>query len=235
MKIYSALIIDDEPDACVILQEMLNAFPQIKITGVFNHPEQGLQAALQSPPDVLFLDVEMPGMNGIGVIQKLKPWMGNTKVVFVTAFPEYGLQAAQNNAFGYLLKPVDEQDLEQLVEKVMDAGSRETSTAGTAKDKLLVWSTRGVEIVRFEAILYLEADKNYTEVVLVAGKSLLASRSLGKMENDLPEAVFVRISRKHIVNRNYLAAVDYKTKTCCLKKGNKEIKLNYTRKIYEML
>jgi len=188
----SAIIIDDEPDACKLLKEMLEKTESFKLKGVFCNPEEGLQQALQQAPDVLFLDVEMPGMSGIEVIQKLKPWLKNTEVVFVTAFPEYGLAAAQNNAFDYLLKPVDVEELQKLVYKLTGAFQQKQQQEKPVipNDRLLVWSANGVDVVAFEEMVYLEADKNYTEIFLTTGKRILTSRSLRQIEKELPPAFF---------------------------------------------
>ncbi|MBT3384177.1 MAG: response regulator transcription factor [Prolixibacteraceae bacterium] len=235
MPAINAIIIDDEIDACELLQEMLESIGEYNHIKIFTDAQEGLAYVLNQPPHIIFLDIEMPGLNGIEIIKELQPWLNNVEVVFVTAYPEYGIEAAKNNAFDYLLKPVDISDLEKLTRKLTQTIQHRTQKPSIPNNKLIIWSTNGINVIRNDEILYLEADKNYTEIKLCSGKRLLTSQSLGKIEINLTTTIFSRISRKHIINSDYLSSIDFKTKQCCLKSNNGEVTLKYTRKISDFI
>ena len=237
MPKLNAILIDDEQDACDLLKGMLQHSGEFEQVKSYTDPLDGFQQVLIQNPDVLFLDIQMPGLSGIDIIRKLQPWLSVTNVVLVTAYSEYGLEAAKNNAFDYLLKPIEQSELNSLITKLKASasciGSKEVQSKPT--DRLLIWSTNGVEMLQYEQIVYLEADKNYSSVYLINDDTILSSRSLGRIEKDLPEDIFVRISRKHIINNKFLRSVNFKDKLCCMEWENQDIKLKYTRKLSEFI
>jgi len=233
----NAIIIDDERDACSILEDMLANSGHFSSIDSYTDPEKGMNEVLLNKPDVLFLDIQMPGISGIDIIKQIGPWKGQTRVVFVTAFSEYGMEAAKNNAFDYLLKPVDTEELNSLLVKLTASkkASINPNNESIDEDRLLVWSARGIEILLYQDIVYLEADKNYSIIKHVNGNTILSSRSLGRIEEGLPPEKFQRISRKHIINDIYLKSVNFKDKTCCLEWKDGSAKLNYTRRLTDFI
>jgi DNA-binding LytR/AlgR family response regulator len=108
-------------------------------------------------------------------------------------------------------------------------------TGTMPENRLLVWSSHGIEIINYDDIVFLEADKNYTIIETCRGENILSSRSLGRIEAGLPQGKFARISRKHIVNEKYLKSVNFKDKTCVLESGQGRKKLKYTRKLGDFI
>jgi two-component system LytT family response regulator len=203
------IIIDDEPLARQVIREFLQTFPQIEIIAECENGRQAVAAINQHQPDLVFLDVQMPGLNGFQVLEKLERL---PQIIFSTAYDEYAIRAFEINAVDYLLKPFDRQRFAVAVERaverragvVVDAERllgllQQAQPAGSFFDRLLVRSGDRIIPVRLAEIEWIEAADDYT--MLHAGNAKhLCALGLGELEKRLPPQQFMRVHRSAIVN-----------------------------------
>jgi two-component system LytT family response regulator len=211
MKIRT-LIVDDEPLARDRLRQLLQNEPEIEITGECADGREAVAAIQKTPPDLIFLDVQMPELDGFGVIEAMGTGPAPV-IVFVTAFDQFAVRAFEVHAVDYLLKPFDrerfQKALRRAIEQVKnrDAGAlqqrqsavlAELPSSKTA-DRMAVKSGGHVVWVKLEEIDWIGSADNYAELH-VRAKSHLLRETLGALETRLPPEKFVRISRSAIVN-----------------------------------
>ncbi len=161
-------IVDDEPDAAHLLQRLLGPFSLFGEVSVFTSATEAFAKIIEQQPAYLFLDVEMPELNGLHLSEKIKQHTPGTKTIYVTAFGHYALDALRQNAFDYLLKPVDRAELARLVDKLLVVNGAGGLPAQNSH--LLIRSSEGVYQVKLDEIVYLEADCSYSTIVLSNGK-----------------------------------------------------------------
>ena len=235
MTQINTLIIDDEADAGLLLQNLLNDFSVIKTKQVFTDALKALDAVIMEQPRVIFLDVEMPEITGIEFLKQLSKYSPNTKVVLVTAYKQYALDAIQNNAFDFITKPIDKNELRRVVHKIIAALKREsTETIPETNQRILLKTTEGHHYVSVDTVLFLEADGNYTNLILRNGKKLLSSVNLGRIIDEFPKEQFIRISRKHIINKNYLTFMNFNKRYCIVSNIGDEHKLDVSVKLKDL-
>ena len=203
------IIIDDEPLARQVIREFLGAFPQVGIIAECENGRQAVAAINQHQPDLIFLDVQMPGLNGFQVLEKIEPLPA---IIFSTAYDEYAIRAFEVNAVDYLLKPYDRERFAAAVQRALErrAGGgvemerllrllQQTQSAGSFSDRLLVRSGEKIIPVRVAEIEWLEAADDYT--MLHAGNAKhLCSLGLGEIEKRLDPQQFMRVHRSAIIN-----------------------------------
>ena len=235
MPQYNTFIIDDEPDAGHLLQNLLKEFPVINVKYVFTDSLQALDAVIMEQPPVVFADIEMPELSGLEFLEQVNKFSPQTKVVFVTAYEKYALEALQNNAFDFLCKPIAKAELRRVVYKIA-AGCKAEKTVPPKEhiQRVLLKTTEGHHFVALDNILYLEAESNYTHLVLKDGKKLLSSVNLGRIYEQFPSEKFVRISRKHIVNKNYLSFMNFCKRYCLVIHNGEEHKLEVSVKMKDL-
>lgn len=211
MNKLSAIIIDDELDSINLLQlELKRSCPSIGFITTFNNPQKALQEIPVLRPDVIFLDVEMPNMNGFELLEKLVPLQFH--VIFVTAFNQYAIKSFKFNALDYLLKPVDCEDLKRAVTKAEEKVFPDVSQIvqawhqhkGAEIRKLALPSQNGVTFVSLIDIVYVEASDNYTRIVCTDGNVQILSKTLKDVQQLLEESHFLRVHRQFIVNLNHV-------------------------------
>lgn len=200
MKLTAA-IIDDEKHAIETLRYDLaeNHKDEIEILFSTTNPVEGAKRIRTEKPDLLFLDVDMPGLSGLELIQLIDDLP--TRVVFTTAHMEYAIKAVETIASGYLLKPVQADDLKRIIEKVKNekASARaEFSISG----KIPVADADGIELISYEDIIYLKSDSNYCELKITGNRKKLASKTLKYFEEILPSDRFFRIHKSYLININ---------------------------------
>ncbi len=209
------VIIDDEPGNIVTLSELLKEYcPELTIAGTASNPLAGFDLILQTQPEIVFLDIEMPFGNAFDFLDKFEQI--NFEVVFVTAFSNYALKAIKYAALDYILKPVDSGELQLAVEKAMkrlDEKSINTRIAsmlnnlnGESKEiqKIGLSSMEGFDIEEVQQIMYLIADGSYTEVYIRNKKKQLVSKNLKEFEDILPASLFCRVHHSHLININFV-------------------------------
>lgn len=231
-ELLKTIIVDDEPIAAQLLQKLLEPFPMFGNILVYNNAPEAFVKIVELQPEFLFLDIQMPEITGLQVAEKIKPHTPDTKIIFVTAYDQFALEALRQNAFDYLLKPVDKAELVRLVDKLLIISKKETRPQ--SNNHVLLNSFQGIYQVKVDEIVYLEADGSYTSIVLKNGKRILATFNLGKILNLLSEGQFIRISRKHLINREYTVFYHAKEKYVRLETPEKDYQLEVTIKVHDL-
>lgn len=207
-----AILIDDEKNSRDALHKKLQAHcPSVTVTAVCSSGQEGAEAIRATQPDLVFLDIEMPGMNGFAMLESLPE--RNFSLVFTTAFNQYAINAIRYGAFDYLVKPVEVEALKAVVERAMREGKQQGTDerlalllenlrhpAHSMPRRIAVAVQDGLELVPVDQIMYLEALSNYTQLHFIHGKPLLASRTLKEFEELLEGAGFFRIHNASLVN-----------------------------------
>ena len=212
-----AVIIDDENSAINVLNMLLKkkCKDDVEVVATSNSPIEGKALIEQHKPDLVFLDIEMPGMTGIDLIRSLPN--PNFHVVFVTAYDAYAVEAFELSAIDYLLKPIGADKVERVVNKIKENIRKAQSHMNEQLkqlERILKINTNGNEskigvgmadkivFVNIPDILYCEAQGNYTNVVLYDGKKIVASKTLGDFENQFADKNFFRIHHSYLINMN---------------------------------
>jgi two-component system LytT family response regulator len=216
MKKYKAVLLDDE-ELCTKALEMEIAAhcPQIEIRDIFHDPTIALPAVLENPPDILFLDIEMPFLNGFDFLNKLGKI--DFCVVFTTAYNEFALDAFKVNAVDYLLKPIDGQELVLAVQKVIERLDHSNFSKGVEKliqkmvstrstGTLCLPTTNGYEFVDIEDVIYCKSDNNYCHIHIKDERSKLVSRTLKDISKQLNSDQFLRIHQSYLINLDWVKA-----------------------------
>lgn len=209
-----ALLIDDERLARNELRRLLAAFPEIEIVGEAANAKQAREQLAALKPELIFLDVQMPGETGIELLESLEPPVPPT--IFTTAHDEFAVKAFELSALDYLLKPVDPARLQATIEKLRErnGGGTETSAAKptarerlTAEDKVFVREGDRCWFVELKAIRLLESEGNYTRVHFDGAQPQLF-RSLNAMEERLDPKYFFRANRRQIINLAWIDKIE---------------------------
>jgi two-component system LytT family response regulator len=207
-----AIIVDDEPDCCEILVTLLGEYcPEVKVTGVYNNGRDALQPILQQRPDMVFLDVEMPKMNGFEMLEQLSPV--NFEIIFTTSYDQYALKAIRFSAIDYLLKPIDHNELVNAVQKVIRRSQKPIAQQveilmqklhypSTPISRIALPTIEGLQMIPVDAIISCEADSNYTIIYLKSKKKIVVSWTLKEVEEILTDHSFARVHRCFLVNLN---------------------------------
>jgi two-component system LytT family response regulator len=206
-----SVIIDDEPHAAQVLQILLEKHcPEITVEAIFHAAKEAEKMVPAINPQLVFLDIEMPHMNGFELLEKLAP--ANFQVIFTTSYDQYAIKAIRFSALDYLLKPVDPQELKAAVKKsagLLSAGMlpgqldilREKIRQPAALvNRIALPTMEGLEMVPVDSILYCTANSNYTSLVLKDRQKLLVSRTLKEIEEMLEDYPFLRIHHSCLVN-----------------------------------
>ena len=209
-----AIIIDDERLARTELRKLLQDFPEIEIVDEASNAEEGIQKIENHNPDLVFLDIQMPGKTGFDMLSELDH---APQVIFTTAYDEYALKAFEVNALDYLLKPVEPRRLADAVEKlrkISNGGRTErtgmhtepTSILGE-NDQVFVKDGERCWFVKLSEVRLFESVGNYAKVFFGSNKPLIL-KSLNALEERLDEKVFFRANRKHIVNLRMIEKIE---------------------------
>ena len=201
MTIRAALV-DDEAPARSELRYLLSRHPEVEIAGEAASATEAVALVRSTHLDVVFLDIELPGLTGVQAAALIREAHDPPIVVFVTAHERYALDAFAVEAFDYLLKPVDPDRLARLVERLRERVAGEPAPVA----RLAVVTAGGSELLDYDQIHFAQADGDYSRVHTY-DRSYLCTASLGDLERQLPGGRFVRIHRSHLVNLAKVAAV----------------------------
>ncbi|MEO5890420.1 MAG: response regulator [Ferruginibacter sp.] len=209
----TAIIIDDEANSRNALRQKLNNHcANVNVIAECENGEEGIKSIEEKKPDVVFLDVEMPRMNGFTMLQQLKD--KNFEVVFITAYDHYAIKAIKFSALDYLVKPVEVEELKIAVEKVTQKRNHPAVNnrvelllqnfldEKTAHQRIAIASMDGLQFVPTNEIIYLEANSNYTNFFLTANRKITATKTLKDFEELLPATIFIRIHHSYLINKN---------------------------------
>ena len=207
-----AIIVDDEPYCCEILAAMLNSdCPEVDIISVNSNAKDSLTAIQKYSPDLVFLDVEMPRMNGFEMLEQLPAI--NFHLIFTTSYDQYALKAIRFSAIDYLLKPIDREELKKAVQKVkeriqvpipqqLEILMQKLKQPTAPINKIALPTMEGLQMIPVDIIISCESDDNYTILKTKSNKKVLVTRSLKDMEEILEQHSFIRVHRYYIVNLN---------------------------------
>ncbi len=205
-----AIIVDDERLARTELKKLLQEFPDINIIDEAANAEEGIEKIELQNPDIIFLDIQMPGKTGFDLLAELEK---APHVIFTTAYDEYALKAFEVNALDYLLKPIEPKRLADAVHKLRDEISKEKDPHGnnrgplTEADQVFVKDGERCWFVKLNEIRLFESVGNYAKVFFASNKPLIL-KSLNALEERLDDRVFFRANRKHIINLRWIEKIE---------------------------
>ena len=202
----NAIIVDDERLARKELQSLLVQFPEIKIIAECNNAEDAITEIDKLKPDLVFLDIHMPGKDGFGVLEELDHM---PQVIFVTAYDEYAIKAFEINALDYLLKPIQPERLEESIKKLDTTPITPISDENKLGENELVFVKDGDKcwFVKLADVPMFESEGNYVRVYFDGNKPLIL-KSLNNLANKLDERHFFRANRKFIINLNWISSIE---------------------------
>lgn len=209
------LIIDDEPLARMVLQEYLQGMPQFEVIQECGDGFEGIKAINQHKPDLIFLDVQMPKINGFEMLELLEQ---QPPVIFATAFDEYAIKAFEAHAVDYLLKPFSKERFEKAIEKYLSQNNTQiqkqtdqlleaVALSSGRHERIVVKTGTKVKIIPVQDVLYLEADDDYVNIHTHEG-SYLKNKTMSFFEQMLNPDHFVRVHRSYIVSVPEITRID---------------------------
>jgi two-component system LytT family response regulator len=213
-KSLRAILIDDELTSLKNLEQKLEEFcKSVSVVAATQNPEEAISLIRNLKPDVLFLDVEMPKMNGFRMLETLGDY--DAEIIFVTAYNHYAIEAMHISAFDYLVKPVAIEELENAVKRLAEKKSMHTQerlhvlkeSIGQVKsqeNKIAVPVSDGFEFVVIKNILRIESSSSYSRIFFVNDKSILVTKLLKDFEDILSPYHFFRVHNSHLINLNYI-------------------------------
>jgi two-component system LytT family response regulator len=214
MEPLKAILVDDELSSLQNLEQKLTEFcPDIAIAATTRRPEEAILLIRQHRPDVIFLDIEMPRMNGFRMLDELGEL--DFDIIFTTAYNHYAVDAIRISAFDYLMKPVAIKDLQGAVERLarqrrvqtkdkLDVLKQSLSPVKSQDEKIAVPTTEGLEFIPIRDILHIESSSNYSRLFFLEGKSLLVTRLLKEFEDLLLPYHFFRVHNSHLINLKHI-------------------------------
>jgi two-component system LytT family response regulator len=209
MKKLTAILIDDEISNLKGLEnKVIKSFKNIEILRLFQKPEDAIEYLNKEQPDIVFLDIEMPRINGFELLSKIKDI--NFQVIFITAYSEYAIEAFKQNAVDYVLKPIDDDDLKIAIDKITDLINTKNNLENKTKlvqlltdtisipNKIIIPTSKGLSFVPEEEVIHLEGYEGYTKIHLLT-ETITSSYNLGKFEKGL-STHFFKCHKSHIIN-----------------------------------
>lgn len=209
--ILRCAIVDDEPLALGLLQTYVEKTPFLKLTGKYSNAIQAMKEMPGEEVDLLFLDIQMPELNGLEFSKMLPP---RTRVVFTTAFGQYALDGYRVNALDYLLKPISYVDFLEAANKALQwfEMTQSTGTTGSKKEIESIFVKSEYKLIQIELskILYIEGLKDYVKIYIEdVPRPILSLMNMKAMEQLLPATRFIRVHRSYIVQKNKIRIIDH--------------------------
>lgn len=209
---YKAIIVDDEEMARTLLAGMIDLYcPQVQVSALCKDLPNGVKAIHKYKPDIVFLDIEMPGHSGLELLDFFDESEVDFSIIFVTAYNRYAIQAFKLSAVDYLLKPIEAEDLQQSValferkQQQLNYAILKNNLSGQLPKKISINGISSTVFVDLDDILFFQADGAYTIVYLKEHKSIVASRSLKYFENILLDSQqFYRCHKSYMVNVHHI-------------------------------
>jgi two-component system LytT family response regulator len=214
MQPLKAILIDDENNSLQNLLQKLTEFcPDVKVIATAQKPEEAILLIRHHKPDVIFLDIEMPRMNGFRMLDELGQY--DFDIIFTTAYNHYAVDAIRISAFDYLMKPIAIKELQQAVERLarhrqlqvkdkLDVLKTSLSNNKSQDEKIAIPTSEGLEFIVISNILHIESSSNYSKIYLLNGKNILVTRLLKDFEDMLLPYRFYRIHNSHLINLKYI-------------------------------
>jgi two-component system, LytTR family, response regulator len=211
MTKYAAIIIEDEEPAIKMLQWLIaNYCPEIEVIATAQNAMDGIAKIKALQPQVVFLDIEMPLMNGFEMLTHFDSGLP-FKVIFTTAYDQYAIQAIKFSALDYLMKPIDKDELIQAIAKLNvlpNANAEQIKLLNNLKtdlSKIALGTLEGVEIIEIANIVHCKSDSNYTTIYFADKSKKLFTKTLKVIEELLEGHNFMRIHQSHLINLQFLS------------------------------
>lgn len=211
---WKTVIIEDEQLARQRLKRLLNNYQEVEIIAEAENGLEGLELINQHQPDLIFLDIEMPILNGFEMLAKLSEYQ--PKVVFTTAYDQYAIKAFDEGSIDYLLKPIELERLDKTIQKLKQTNLAKPVLAledllqqikgKTVQKTLTVKLGDRILLIKIDDIIHIQAEEKYVFLYTVDGKKHLTDYTLSMLEAKLPED-FIRIHRSDIINTNYITEI----------------------------
>lgn len=208
------VIIDDEPLARLIVKEYLQQYPEVEVLQECNDGFEGVKAIMQHQPDLIFLDIQMPKINGFEMLELIET---PPAVIFTTAFDEFAMKAFDNNAIDYLLKPFSKERFDKAFEKwlskrntpsdIKDQLTENRQRTADENSRVVVKTHNQIRIIPIHDIIYLEAYDDYVKMHTTQGM-FLKKRTMSSFEQGLNPNEFVRVHRSYIIKLDQLTRIE---------------------------
>lgn len=209
----TAIIVDDEKHCREVLEHLLGKYcSEVRVVGNCANGLEALELFKTQSPDILFLDIEMPGMNGFELLEHCP--QGDFEIIFTTAYNEYAIKAIKHSALDYLLKPIDKDELKLAVQRAKDHKAHKPSEriqdllerlqVKKPARRFAAATMEGLIMVNAEEILYCESDSAYCKLIFTDGRTLLLSRTLKEVEEALLHENFCRIHHSYLINLSFV-------------------------------
>ena len=235
------VIIDDEPENRKINRHLLEEyFPEVEIAGEADSVESGVKVIREKKPDLVLLDIEIKGGTGFHVLQQLKPY--SFKVIFITAFNDFAIKAFKFSAMDYLVKPVNEFEFQQAVEKVLESIRKSENNSEQSNylleffkkenqiGKIVLKTADAIHLVEMSEIIYCRSDNAYTSFFLTSGEEIIVSKSLKEYSGLLSDYNFFRPHQSYLVNLKHIKKIDKSDGGFVVLKNGKEIPVSVRQK-----
>jgi len=208
----NAIIVDDEPHSAQALGTMIKTYcPEINIVSTCNDPREALEEINKRKPELLFLDIAMPHMNGFQLIEKLAPV--DLEIIFTTSHNQFAIKAIRFSAFDYLLKPIDAVELRAAVDRYLTKNTKmfpqqlqillsHLSRSTALPNKIALPAMEGIQMVSVDSIIYCSSSSNYTTFTIKGNQKITVSKTLREIENMLEDYSFIRVHQSYLVNFN---------------------------------
>ena len=232
-------IIDDESDARLLIRQYIQPYEQLEVIGECDNGIDAVEAINQFEPDLIFLDIKMPGLSGFQVVQQL---IHVPQIIFTTAYDQYALKAFESNAIDYLLKPYTAERFNKAVSKLSTLSAFDQNkiqqmaqefTGTRFFSRILVENGSRFINIATKDVLYIEADKDYSRIYTEA-KSYLSNYGITVLEQRMDPALFFRIHRSYIVNIEHIKELHKEGSTAQIIMKN-DVALNVSRSYMEDL
>lgn len=207
----NAILIDDEIRIREGLKILLQPFSFVNVIAEAGSVSEGKEVIERLKPDLVFLDIQLRKSTGFTMLDSLV--YKDFKLVFITAYNEYALKAFKYNAFDYLLKPIDPDELKETLDRLAVEGitfkeQHPVLTANTELNKLVIKTTERIHVLQTTDIIRCEADQGYTIFYLKDKSRIVSSKTLKEYHGLLPDEFFIRIHQSHLVNMSYIKSYD---------------------------
>jgi len=238
-KTIETVVVEDEQQALDLLSGLVEATGMARVVAATTDPYEAVGLITLYKPDILFLDIQMPGMSGFDILNELRRIENvDPHVVFTTAHDEYAITAFDYAAFDYLLKPIDPDRLRETFQRFVRDGNKTTTAPADnmlKNERVLVFrGITGVSFIDTKEVVYITADGNYSNFHFISGRIETATVLLGTLEAHLGQQFF-RTGRSCIINTTFLIRIDIKQLQCIFIKDEKEFRCEITRDKVKLL
>jgi two-component system LytT family response regulator len=233
----NAIIIDDEKNALESLAlKIAKYFPQITVTHKFRNPQKAVQEINQNHPDLVFIDIEMPVLSGFDVLSKIEN--PNFEIIFVTAYSEYAIEAIKHCAIGYIIKPIDNDELKLAIENALKNINQKSALeknqqllqnlVSNGNSTIVIPTQKGLSLIKKDNIIRFEGIDGYTKIILENDNPILSSYSIGKFTKIESLNHFYLVHKSHFINLNYIN--EYLNEGYITMKNNDKIPVSKTKR-----